>query len=198
MSAQKIDFKLIVLLGNPGSQYEQTRHNASWLCQAYLPSVDSLSWKEKFNGKYCDYGLPGQSIRLLKPETFMNKSGESAGKAATFFKVKPEEILVVHDELELPFGTVQFRKGGGLGGHNGLRSLKQHLGTGDFYRYRLGISRPPHGDVSRWVLSPFSGEEKPLLSVYWERSALILERIIMNKTNRINENEKIAVLDSPV
>ena len=194
----KYKFKLIVLLGNPGSRYEQTRHNAPWLCLDSLRGASSLNWKEKFSGKWCDFGPPGNTVRLLKPETFMNRSGDSVVKAAAFFRVEADEILVIHDELELPFGTVQFRKGGGLGGHNGLKSLKRQLGTGDFYRYRLGISRPPHGDVSHWVLSPFSPEERALLPVYWERSALILERILLNEEAGIKENEKKAVLDSPV
>ena len=176
MSALKYNLKLVVLLGNPGSRFEKTRHNASWLCLNRLPGAPELIWKEKFNGRWTEYGNPGNRIKILKPETFMNRSGESVVKAAEFFRLTAEEILVVHDELELPFGTVQFRKGGGLGGHNGLRSVKQHMGTGDFYRFRLGISRPPHGDVSRWVLSPFSAEETSLLPIYWERSALLIEK----------------------
>ena len=198
MSPRKYNFKLIILLGNPGSRYEKTRHNAPWLCLKELPGAAALQWKEKFNSHWCDYGPPGRTVKLLKPETFMNNSGEAVRKASDFFRIGPDNILVVHDELELPFGTVQFRKGGGLGGHNGLRSIKQHLGTGDFYRFRLGISRPPHGDVSRWVLSPFSGEESALLPVYWERSARLLDRIIRQEGNILAENDKQAVLDSPV
>ncbi len=198
MSALKYNLKLIVLLGNPGSKYEKTRHNAAWLCLDSLAGASGLTWKEKFNGRWAEYGSPGSTVKVLKPETFMNKSGESVIRAAEFFRLAPEEILVVHDELELPFGTVQFRKGGGLGGHNGLRSIKQHLGTGDFYRFRLGISRPAHGDVSRWVLSPFSSEESPLLSVYWERSALLLERLITGSSGQPGENKKIDLLESPV
>ncbi len=193
----KNNFKLIVFLGNPGNKYEQTRHNASWLCLKALPGIELVQWKEKFNGKWCDYGLPGQVVRLLKPGTFMNRSGDSVVRAVSFFKVETHEILVIHDELELPFGTVQFRKGGGLGGHNGLRSIRQQLGTGDFYRLRLGISRPPHGDVSRWVLAPFSQEEQPMLPVYWSRSARILESLIQKK-DLIRENEKKDVLENPL
>ena len=114
MSAQKYNLKLVVLLGNPGSRFEKTRHNASWLCMEELPGISGLNWKEKFNGHWTEFGIPGCRIRLLKPETFMNKSGESVKKAAEFFNLSPEEILIIHDELELPFGTVQFRKGGGL------------------------------------------------------------------------------------
>ncbi len=198
MSVRNSDFKLVVFLGNPGKQYENTRHNAAWLCLEGLPGYSGLKWKEKFNGTWSEYGSPGCRIRLLKPSTFMNRSGESLKKAGDFFKVDPEEILVVHDELELPFGTVQFRKGGGLGGHNGLRSIKQHLGTEGFYRFRLGISRPPRGDVSRWVLSPFSAEEAPLLSVYWQRSGVLLDRIIMSGPPPPAENRKWNVLEDPV
>jgi len=195
MSAPAADIKLVVFLGNPGSRYAATRHNAGWMCVNHLSGAASLSWKEKFSGRWCDAGLPGRPLRFLLPETFMNKSGESVVKAAGFFKVKPEEVLVVHDELELPFGTVQLRKGGGLGGHNGLRSVKQHLGTGDFYRYRLGISRPSRGDVSGWVLSPFSSEEKPLLETYWDRAALVLDRFLRGESSAPGLNEKKALLE---
>ncbi len=152
----KDKIRLIVFLGNKGKQYEKTRHNVAWRIADDRPR----SWQGKFNGLWCKEGIGADQLILLKPQTMMNLSGDSVRKAVDFFKLKPDEILVVHDELELPFGDVQARFGGGLAGHNGLRSIKQQLGTADFHRLRVGIGRPPHGDVSRWVLSPFSPSEE--------------------------------------
>jgi len=149
-------YKMIVFLGNPGKQYEKTRHNAAWR----LADARDRSWQKKFNGLWCRETRGGDQKILLKPHTMMNLSGESVRKALDFFKIQPGEVLVAHDELELPFGEVQYRFAGGLAGHNGLRSIKQHLGTDQFGRLRLGIGRPPHGDVTRWVLSPFSAQEE--------------------------------------
>ncbi|MDC7219545.1 MAG: aminoacyl-tRNA hydrolase [Spirochaetales bacterium] len=150
------EYKLIVFLGNPGKKYEKTRHNAGWRVADYR----ERSWQKKFNGLWCKEGIGANQKIYLKPQTFMNLSGDSVRKAMDFFKLKPEEILVVHDELELPFGEVQERFGGGLAGHNGLKSIKQQLGTADFGRLRIGIGRPPYGDVQRWVLSPFSASDE--------------------------------------
>ncbi|MDC7224827.1 MAG: aminoacyl-tRNA hydrolase [Spirochaetales bacterium] len=150
------DYKLIVFLGNPGKKYEKTRHNAAWRLADYR----ERSWQKKFNGLWCKEGIGKDQKILLKPQTMMNLSGDSVRKAMDFFKLTPREVLVVHDELELPFGEVQLRFGGGLAGHNGLKSVKQQLGTGDFGRLRMGIGRPPYGDVQRWVLSPFAPIEE--------------------------------------
>jgi peptidyl-tRNA hydrolase, PTH1 family len=150
------NYKLIVFLGNPGKKYEKTRHNAAWR----LGDNRDRSWQKKFNGLWCKEGNGADQKILLKPQTFMNLSGDSVRKAMDFFKLTPKEVLVVHDELELPFGEVQHRFGGGLAGHNGLKSIKQQLGTADFGRLRIGIGRPPYGDVQRWVLSPFAPIEE--------------------------------------
>ncbi len=114
-------------------------------------------------------------IHCLLPETYMNLSGDAAGEAASFYKIPPERILVVHDELELPLGTVSFKFSGGLGGHNGLRSLKANLGTADFWRLRIGIGRPDHGDIASYVLSDFNKEEAPTIEGVLSVSALALE-----------------------
>lgn len=145
--------KLIVFLGNPGKEYAKTRHNSGFIvCDSLFPSA---SWQTKFHGWYAQEG----ETRLLKPQTYMNLSGISVGEAVRFFRLKPEEVLVVHDDLELPFGVVRLQLGGGLAGHNGLRSIKEHVGSAGFARLRIGIGRPIHGNVAQYVLSPFTKEE---------------------------------------
>ena len=162
--------KLIVGLGNPGAQYELTRHNIAWILLDTHPELERSNWKEKFKGQYADFNLKGEKIYALKPHTFMNLSGESVGPMCKFFKIAPEEILVVQDELDLPFGQIHFKKGGGLAGHNGLKSISQHLGTNDYYRLRIGIGRPQHGSVSSWVLSKFPASQDTELSLVMEKT----------------------------
>jgi PTH1 family peptidyl-tRNA hydrolase len=153
---------LVAGLGNPGREYAGTRHNAGWLVLDELARRHGGSWRSKFSGSLGEIRLDGARLALLKPETYMNESGRSVAAAARFFKVPDESLLVVHDDVDLEPGRLQARRGGGLAGHNGLRSLAQHLGTQDFLRLRIGVGRPGRGDpqpVSDWVLSPFAPEE---------------------------------------
>ena len=153
---------LVAGLGNPGREYEGTRHNAGWLVLDELARRHHGSWRSKFSGSLAEVRLGGLRLGLLKPETYMNESGRSVGAAARYFKVSPEALLVVHDDVDLEPGRLQARRGGGLAGHNGLRSLAQHLGTQEFLRLRIGVGRPGRGDgrsVSDWVLSAFEPEE---------------------------------------
>ncbi|GHU38616.1 peptidyl-tRNA hydrolase [Spirochaetia bacterium] len=160
--------KLTVFLGNPGNQYAGNRHNAGRLFSQNI--VEKSAWQKKFKGLYANItlGEVTEKIHLLMPETFMNLSGASVKAAAAFFRLQPQNILIVHDELELDLGQASFKFSGGLGGHNGLRSAKEQLGTADFWRLRIGIGRP-YGikeagqDISGWVLSNFTADEKPLL-----------------------------------
>jgi PTH1 family peptidyl-tRNA hydrolase len=148
--------KLVVGLGNPGNEYENTRHNIAWiLLDSYL---SNKNWKSKFKGEYTDDSIDGEKRFFLKPMTYMNLSGESVRPLCDFFKIKPSEVLVIQDELDLPFGQIAFKKGGGLAGHNGLKSIAQHLGTQDFLRLRMGIGRPDKGSVSNWVLGKFPSD----------------------------------------
>lgn len=177
---------LIVFLGNPGSEYSRTRHNTAWLFSENLGLCSRLSWQSKFRGQYTlvpPKDIPPRNMPLyfLKPETYMNVSGESIGEISRFFKIKPEEILVVHDELELPLGTVSFKWSGGLGGHNGLRSAKLALGTPDFWRFRIGIGRPMHNDIAGYVLSPFLPDERIVLSQIFPAAEKILLEIIASE-----------------
>jgi len=153
---------LVAGLGNPGREYERTRHNAGWLVLDELARRHDGSWRSKFSGSLAEVRLSDLRLALLKPETYMNESGRSVAGAARFFKVEPESLLVVHDDVDLEAGRLQARAGGGLAGHNGLRSLARDLGTQDFLRLRIGVGRPGRGDprsVSDWVLSPFDPAE---------------------------------------
>lgn len=158
-----MSIKLIVGLGNPSKEYEQTRHNAGfWF-------IDELAWQwkvslkedKKYFGEVARVSRAEGDVWLLKPLTFMNLSGKAVGALAQFYKIKPEEILVVHDELDIPCGRIRLKRGGGNGGHNGLKDIQAKLGTADFYRLRLGIDHP--GDkalVSAYVLNKPSAEDK--------------------------------------
>src|SRR5207245_10933468 len=125
-------------LGNPGREYARNRHNVGWMVVEELARRHGVSWRSKFNGQLAELQLDGHKVALLKPETFMNESGRSVAAAARFYKVEPDAILVVHDEGDLELGRLQARKGGGLAGHNGLRSVAQHLRTQDFLPPRVG------------------------------------------------------------
>lgn len=170
--------RLIIGLGNPGSKYHNTRHNIGWDVFEELSFSSELKWNEKFKGHYSVYQNRDEKIFFLKPQTFMNLSGESVQPLMTFFKIPLENILVIHDELDLPFGTLAFKKGGGLAGHNGLKSIAQVLGSQDFRRVRLGIGRPVHGDVSNWVLSGYTGEDKDFLKPFLKGAAESIESYI--------------------
>ena len=202
---------LVVFLGNYGREYEKTRHNAAWIFEESLPFASKLNWQSKFKGQYavldraviaemsesiCGTQLKcpasaGEKVYFLKPETYMNLSGESIGALAAFYKIKPEEVLVIHDELELAPGTVSLKWSGGLGGHNGLRSTKAVLGTADFWRIRIGIGRPDHSDIAGYVLSPFSSDERIILDqIFPPLSALLVQVLCKNPDTLLKDWSK--------
>ena len=153
---------LVVGLGNPGSGYERHRHNVGWMVLDELARRHEVALKSKFNGRFGEARIDDRRLALLKPETFMNESGRSVGGAARFYKVPIDSVLVVHDEVDLELGRLQARAGGGLAGHNGLRSIAQMLGGPGFLRLRVGVGRPGRGDprdVADFVLSPFEPHE---------------------------------------
>ncbi|MDR2521125.1 MAG: aminoacyl-tRNA hydrolase [Spirochaetaceae bacterium] len=159
--------RLVVFLGNPGEAYKTTRHNAGRLLARLLPLAPQ--WQKKFKSLYAPVPLEGGVCHFLMPETYMNNSGQAVQAAAAYFKIPPGAVLVAHDELELPLGKAGYKFGGGLGGHNGLRSIRDHLGTADFWRLRIGIGRPggvkeKGQDISGWVLSAFSPDEEPVIT----------------------------------
>jgi PTH1 family peptidyl-tRNA hydrolase len=151
-------------LGNPGREHERDRHNAGWMVVDELARrYGQPSFRSKFSGRIAETRVGDQRIALLKPETYMNESGRSIAAATRFFKAPPESLLVVHDDVDLEVGRLQARLGGGLGGHNGLRSIAQALGTQEFIRLRLGVGRPGRGDrrsVADYVLSPFEPDDE--------------------------------------
>jgi PTH1 family peptidyl-tRNA hydrolase len=149
---------LVVGLGNPGREYAKTRHNVGFMVVDELARRHGGSWRSKFNGQLAEVRIDGHKVALLKPETYMNDSGRAVRSAAGFFKVEPDAVLVVHDEGDFELGRLQARRGGGLAGHNGLRSVASHLGTPDFLRLRIGVGRPDRGDprpLADFVLADF-------------------------------------------
>jgi PTH1 family peptidyl-tRNA hydrolase len=149
---------LVAGLGNPGREYARNRHNVGYMVVDELARRHGGRWRSKFSGQVAEIRLDEHKVALLKPETYMNESGRSVGAAARFFKVAPDSVLVVHDDGDLELGRLQARLGGGLAGHNGLRSIAQHLQTPDFLRLRIGVGRPERGDrrpLADYVLSDF-------------------------------------------
>lgn len=149
---------LVAGLGNPGREYARTRHNIGFMVCDELARRHGGSFRSKFSGDLAEVRIEGRKAALLKPQTYMNESGRSVGAAARFFKLPAEQLLVLHDEADLEPGRLQARLGGGLAGHNGLRSIAQHLKTQEFLRLRIGVGRPERGDprpVADFVLSPF-------------------------------------------
>lgn len=174
------EIKLIVGLGNPGREYERTRHNAGfWWVDAIAERLHA-TWKKesKFFGWTAKVSEGGRDFLLLKPATYMNESGRSVGAYMRFFRIEPAQMLVVHDELDLPPGTVKLKKGGGTGGHNGLNDISEVLGTKDFWRLRIGIGHPGHKDlVADYVLHDARREEQELIDPAFERSLDLLPRL---------------------
>lgn len=160
-AADPVDL-LVAGLGNPGPEHARDRHNVGWMVVDELARRHEGLFKSKFRGRLADVRCEGVKLLLLKPETYMNESGASIQAATAFYKIPAERLLVVHDDVDLPPARIQARAGGGLAGHNGLRSIAQRLGTQDFLRLRLGVGRPGRGDarpVADYVLAPFDPED---------------------------------------
>lgn len=176
---------LIVGLGNPGHKYELTRHNVGFLCiDAFCNKYDLGDMKLAFHGRFIKAEVLGMEVGLLKPETFMNKSGQSVQAAAQFFKIVPEHIIVIHDDLDLTFGGLRIKKGGGDGGHNGLKDISARLGNG-YIRIRLGIGRPPiKGTEADHVLTPFFKSEVPSLEQLLQSGVKAIETLLQSGLER--------------
>lgn len=175
---------LLVGLGNPGREYARHRHNVGvmvverWIEENLEPGIGD-PWREKFHAKIAVVAGPSGRVVALLPQTYMNRSGKSVVAAAQFHRVPPARIVVVHDELDFPFGRVAVKRGGGHGGHNGLRDIVTLLGSADFVRIRTGIGRPERGgDVSGWVLSNFSGVEAAELPDVLDRATQAVTAIM--------------------
>ncbi len=196
---------LLVGLGNPGPKYARNRHNVGfmaverWLDRHGTPGADG--WREKFHGEFSSVSGPFGRCVVLKPQTFMNLSGRSVGAASTFYRVPPSRVVVVHDELDFPSGRVAIKKGGGHGGHNGLRDIVSALGSKDFLRVRVGIGRPARGnmDVAAWVLQDFStatasdvADLRDLVDRAEQAATAVMTRGVaaaMNEINQTGSNE---------
>ncbi len=163
---------MIVFLGNPGKQYNDTRHNIGFSICDY--KYGNISFQKKFNSLYANIN----SLKLLKPQTYMNNSGKAVQAAMAFFSIKSDELLVVHDDLELEFSTIKIQQGGGLKGHNGLKSIKTYIKNDNFYRLRFGVGRPNHNNVSSFVLSKFDKDEKVSLPIYIEKASNLIDSYI--------------------
>ena len=175
---------LVAGLGNPGREYERTRHNVGWLVVDELARRLAGSWRSKFSGRLAEVRLAERKLALLKPETFMNDSGRSVGAAARFFKTAPEHVLLVHDDVDLEEGRLQARLGGGLAGHNGLKSLRQGLGSADFARVRVGVGRPDSTDpdiVAAYVLGRWRQRPEEVEALV-DAAADATERIVLGET----------------
>jgi len=185
---------LVVGLGNPGKKYAHNRHNVGFVAVDRIREERAMpEWREKFSGVFSR----GDDVMLLKPMTFMNVSGDSVQPAVAFVKVDPAHVVVLHDELDLPFGEVRLKVGGGHAGHNGLRSIIQRLGTPDFVRVRIGIGRPPpgfRGEVADYVLSDFDASERAELSDVVARAvaaaAAVIEKGPALAQNAVNAKPK--------
>jgi PTH1 family peptidyl-tRNA hydrolase len=156
---------IVAGLGNPGPTYQWTRHNAGFLFLDCLAEQEQIAiTKKTFSGFCGELNFAGHRLILLKPQTFMNLSGVSVMQALQFHKLPLSHLIVVHDELDLPFGVVRFKNGGGHGGHNGLRSIMENLGKGDFTRLRIGIGKSPYGDTTSHVLGKIPPEQMEVLA----------------------------------
>ena len=188
------DIKLVFFCGNPGKEYAKTRHNAAWLLLQQLEKKETLSWQKKFKGMFSKPEKNNGTI-FLKSDLYMNLAGESVSPALSFFKFLPENLIVCHDDIELDFGTVSLKFRGGSAGHNGLRSISKMLGTNNFYRFRIGVSRPAFGKADAHVLGRFSPDEEAVLDLYMEKAAALLESILTNPDEgKISEGIKIKLL----
>ena len=179
--------QLIVGLGNPGPKYEQTRHNVGfWFVDDLARQLGiGLRAEGKFQGETGKASLNGREIRLLKPTTYMNNSGQSVGSLAHFYRIPAEAILVVHDELDLPCGVARLKKGGGHGGHNGLRDIIAHLGTKEFRRLRIGIDHPRNSrEVVNYVLKPPSREQREDIERALADADAVLSQLVAGEIER--------------
>ena len=190
--------KLVVGLGNPGERYAETRHNIGCMVAVRMAARAGIALKRQgYQGFYGVGRLAGEEATVLLPQTFMNRSGASVAPACQSLGVTPGDLIVVHDEIDLPFGTLRIKLGGGHGGHNGLRSITEALGHGDFVRVRLGIGRPPiGGDVSGYVLSRFASAERQVLPDLLDQGVAAVEAILTRGTaaamNEFNGRDNVA------
>ncbi|TSO25802.1 aminoacyl-tRNA hydrolase [Lactobacillus sp. LL6] len=184
--------KIIAGLGNPGKKYDRTKHNTGFMAlDNYLEKNNLTLDKDKFDGKWTKQKINGEDVVLLEPQTFMNDSGKSVAQVANFFKVKPEDVLIIQDDMDMPIGKIRIRANGKSGGHNGIKSIIRDLGTEKFNRLKIGIRHPEKTSVVSWVLTPFDKDQQKLMDDAFNTSEGIIDDFInghdsqylMNKYN---------------
>ncbi len=183
--------KVIAGLGNPGEKYAKTRHNIGFMITAELAKNHSVKSSYKFDGLYGDYFFGGEKIIIFQPMKYMNRSGQPIRKLLNYYDIEPADLLVIHDDLDLDLGTIRFKKKGGSGGHNGIRSIIERLETNEFKRLKVGVGRPPENiPVTDYVLTRFHGEEKDIVNDVVENSVsaveLMIKEDIMKAMNKYN------------
>ena len=182
--------KLIAGLGNPGRKYDQTKHNTGFMAlDHYLEKNDLTLDKDKFDGLWTKQKINGEDVIFLEPQTFMNDSGKSIAQVANFFKIKPEDILVIHDDMDMPIGKIRIRANGKSGGHNGIKSIMACLGTNNFNRLKIGIRHPENESVVSWVLSPFNNDQQKLMDTAFETSENVINDFIKGKNAQYLMNQ---------
>ncbi|MBF0614153.1 MAG: aminoacyl-tRNA hydrolase [Magnetococcales bacterium] len=192
--------KLLVGLGNPGTPYQHSRHNLGQdLLEAVIRQFNLSAGGKRFHGQCGDGRIDGERIVWLIPETYMNLSGEAVGAAARYFRIPVEEIIVLHDDVDLACGKVRMKIGGGNGGHNGLKSIQQILGSPNFIRIRLGVGRPPAGmDTARFVLAGFTPEEQSYRLGLLEHLPQVMPMIVRNDLNgAMNRFNHLSTISQP-
>lgn len=178
---------IIVGLGNPGAKYSMTRHNVGFMAlDAYTASVGNPRWKEEKQALVCRLKVESEEVLLVKPQTYMNKSGEPTRAIMDYYKIPVENMIVLHDDIDQGFGAIKIHKNRGPGGHNGLKSLNEMLGTQDYVRIKMGVGRPPHPqmDVAAYVLQNFSAEEQTHLHDFLSVAGDSFESLIFDGYNK--------------
>lgn len=182
--------KIIAGLGNPGQKYDKTKHNTGFMTMDhYLDEKDLSLDKDKFEGHWTKQKINGEDVILLEPQTYMNESGRSVSQVANFFKVDPEDILIIQDDMDMPIGKIRIRANGKSGGHNGIKSIIRDLGTEKFNRLKIGIRHPKNATVVSWVLTPFNDEQQKLMDDAFDTSVKIIDDFIAGRDSQYLMNK---------
>ncbi len=182
--------KIIAGLGNPGQKYDKTKHNTGFMTMDhYLDEKDLSLDKDKFEGHWTKQKINGEDVILLEPQTYMNESGRSVSQIANFFKVDPEDILIIQDDMDMPIGKIRIRANGKSGGHNGIKSIIRDLGTEKFNRLKIGIRHPKNTTVVSWVLTPFNDEQQKLMDDAFDTSVKIIDDFIAGRDSQYLMNK---------
>lgn len=182
--------KIIAGLGNPGQKYDKTKHNTGFMTMDHYLDEKGLSLdKDKFEGLWTKQKVNGEDVILLEPQTYMNESGRSVSQVANFFKVDPENILIIQDDMDMPIGKIRIRANGKSGGHNGIKSIIRYLGTEKFNRLKIGIRHPKNATVVSWVLTPFNDEQQKLMDDAFDTSVKIIDDFIAGRDSQYLMNK---------